>query len=151
MNINTIISIPIFGALDALYLNYSGGFFNEVIKNIQGTDLKLKIYPTILCYVFLVFALNYFIISKNASADDAFLLGLSIYAVYEFTNFAIIDKWPVKAVVMDTLWGGILFYLTTYLTYNIKNRPNSIIFRSILNILYTLGVGAIPATEIPIA
>ena len=151
MNINTIISIPIFGALDALYLNYSGGFFNEVIKNIQGSDLKLKIYPTILCYVFLVFALNYFIISKNASADDAFLLGLSIYAVYEFTNFAIIDKWPVKAVVMDTLWGGILFYLTTYLTYNIKNRPNSIIFRSILNILYTLGVGAIPATEIPIA
>ena len=82
MNINTIISIPIFGALDALYLNYSGGFFNEVIKNIQGSDLKLKIYPTILCYVFLVFALNYFIISKNASADDAFLLGLSIYAVY---------------------------------------------------------------------
>tara|TARA_B100001093_G_scaffold455312_1_gene465311 strand:- start:306 stop:761 length:456 start_codon:yes stop_codon:yes gene_type:complete len=151
MNINTIISIPIFGALDALYLNYSGGFFNEVIKNIQGSDLKLKIYPTILCYVFLVFALNYFIISKNASADDAFLLGLSIYAVYEFTNFAIIDKWPVKAVIMDTLWGGILFYLTTYLTYNIKNRPNSIIFRSILNILYTLGVGAIPATEIPIA
>ena len=151
MNINTIISIPIFGALDALYLNYSGGFFNEVIKNIQGSDLKLKIYPTILCYVFLVFALNYFIISKNASADDAFLLGLSIYAVYEFTNFAIIDKWPVKAVIMDTLWGGILFYLTTYLTYNIKNRPNSIIFRSILNILYTLGIGAIPATEIPIA
>ena len=151
MNINTIISIPIFGALDALYLNYSGGFFNEVIKNIQGSDLKLKIYPTILCYVFLVFALNYFIISKNASTDDAFLLGLSIYAVYEFTNFAIIDKWPVKAVIMDTLWGGILFYLTTYLTYNIKNRPNSIIFRSILNILYTLGVGAIPATEIPIA
>ena len=151
MNINTIISIPIFGALDALYLNYSGGFFNEVIKNIQGSDLKLKIYPTILCYVFLVFALNYFIISKNASADDAFLLGLSIYAVYEFTNFAIIDKWPVKAVIMDTLWGGILFYLTTYLTYNIKNRPNSIIFRSILNILYTLGVGAIPATEIQIA
>ena len=128
MNINTIISIPIFGALDALYLNYSGGFFNEVIKNIQGTDLKLKIYPTILCYVFLVFALNYFIISKNASADDAFLLGLSIYAVYEFTNFAIIDKWPVKAVVMDTLWGGILFYLTTYLTYNIKNRPNTLKF-----------------------
>ena len=90
MDLKTIISIPVFGALDALYLYYSSGFFNETIRNIQGSDLKLKIYPTILCYVFLVFSLNYFIISRNASADEAFLLGLSIYAVYEFTNFAII-------------------------------------------------------------
>ena len=149
MDLKTVISIPIFGALDALYLNYSSGFFNETIKNIQGSDLKLKIYPTILCYVFLVFSLNYFIISRNASADEAFLLGLSIYAVYEFTNFAIIEKWPLKAVIMDTLWGGILFYLATHLTYNIKSRTNNMLFRSILNILYTIGIGAIPIENIP--
>ena len=149
MNINTVISTVIMGSLDALYLNYSGSFFNEVIKNIQGSDIKIKIYPTISCYVFLVFAVNYFIISKNASPDDAFLLGLSIYAVFDLTNHAIIDKWPIKAVIIDSLWGGILFYLTTYLTYNIKKRPNSIIFRSVLNILYTLGIGAIPS-EIPV-
>ena len=96
-------------------------------------------------FVFLVFVINYFIISKNASPDDAFLLGLSIYAIYDLTNYAIIDNWPIKAVIIDTLWGGILFYLTTYFTYNIKKRPNSIIIRSVLNILYTIGVGGLPS------
>jgi len=149
MNINTVISTIILGSLDSLYLNYAGSFFNEVINNIQGSNIKIKVYPTILCYVFLVFVINYFIISKNASPDDAFLLGLSIYAIYDLTNYAIIDNWPIKAVIIDTLWGGILFYLTTYFTYNIKKRPNSIIIRSVLNILYTIGVGGLPS-EIPI-
>ena len=61
--------------------------------------------------------LNYFIIDKKKSIADAFLLGIVIYGVYESTNYAILDKWNTKAVAMDTLWGGILFALTTKATY----------------------------------
>ena len=48
---------------------------------------------------------------------DAFLLGIVIYGVYESTNYAILKNWNIKAVALDTLWGGILFALTTKVTY----------------------------------
>ena len=66
-----------------------------------------------------IFGINYFIIKPKRSISDAFLLGLVIYGTYETTNWAIFTKWSVKTVIIDTLWGGILFALTTHLTYMI--------------------------------
>ena len=51
---------------------------------------------------------------------DAFLLGLVIYGIYEFTNKAILTKWTYTTVVMDTVWGGILFASVTFLTYQLE-------------------------------
>jgi len=48
---------------------------------------------------------------------DAFLLGVFVYGVYETTSLALLRKWRPTTVLIDTLWGGILFALTTYLTY----------------------------------
>jgi uncharacterized membrane protein len=39
-----------------------------------------------------------------------------IYGVYETTNYAIIKKWSPYAIVLDTVWGGILYTLVTYFT-----------------------------------
>ena len=41
--------------------------------------------------------------------------------VYETTNKAIIKNWTWKTVMIDGIWGGILFSLTTFLTYKIQN------------------------------
>jgi uncharacterized membrane protein len=48
---------------------------------------------------------------------DAFILGIVIYGVYETTNYAIFDKWNIQALTLDTLWGGILFAITTKIVY----------------------------------
>jgi uncharacterized membrane protein len=42
-------------------------------------------------------------------------LGLFVYGVYETTNHAIFKKWYYKTLVMDTLWGAVLFSLSVYL------------------------------------
>lgn len=89
--------------------------FNILVKNIQGKPLKLKIIPTIFCYIFLVSSLYYFIISKNGSLFDAFILGFLIYGVYETTNLAIFNNWNLTVSIIDILWGGILFSSTIYL------------------------------------
>ena len=103
--------------LDSVYLNLVKSYYNYQIKSVQGSDLKINLLAAILCYVFLVFGLNYFIIRENKSVKDAFLLGLTIYAVYELTSMALLKKWFWLTVIMDTTWGGILFGLTTYLVY----------------------------------
>ena len=51
---------------------------------------------------------------------DAFILGVVIYGVYETTNYALFDKWSLKAVILDTIWGGSLFALTTMILQRIR-------------------------------
>jgi len=115
--IEIIFTFVIFILLDSLYLSLMRDYFDNQIQIIQGTKINLKIYPAIICYIALVFGLYYFIISKNNSILDAFLLGIVIYSVYETTNLALINKWTIKTAIIDTLWGGILFSLTTFLIY----------------------------------
>ena len=103
--------------IDSIYLHSFSGFFNKIVNDIQGSDIKLKYDGAILCYITMVLGLKYFIIDEKKPIKDAFLLGLLIYSVFEFTNYAILDKWNLKAVLIDSIWGGILFAISTYLYY----------------------------------
>lgn len=105
----------IFTLIDSVYLYSMSGKFQSMIKNIQGSELKMQIFPTIFCYIFLVFLLYYFIIYKQQTVLDAFLLGLAVYGVYETTNLAIFKNWDPLIGLVDTIWGGILFSLTVYI------------------------------------
>ena len=64
--------------------------------------------------------INYFIIKEGKSVFDAFLLGLVIYMVYDATNLALLKNWKLSTLVIDGLWGGILFAITTYIVYKLK-------------------------------
>jgi uncharacterized membrane protein len=112
-----LISAIVMLLLDFIYLSIFANFFNQLIKSIQGSEIKFNILGAVICYILLIGGLNYFIISKKKSISDAFILGVVIYGVYESTNLAIISKWSMKALALDTIWGGILFALTTKITY----------------------------------
>jgi uncharacterized membrane protein len=103
--------------LDSVYLSIFSEFFNNVVQQVQGSRIKFKLSGAILCYMLLIGGLYYFIISRNKSVKEAFILGIVIYGVYESTTYALLDKWSPQAVLIDTLWGGILFALTTAITY----------------------------------
>jgi uncharacterized membrane protein len=79
----------------------------------------MNLTSAILCYFFLVFGLYYFIIKDRRPIIDAFLLGLVIYMVYETTNKAIFKNWTWLTVLLDGVWGGVLFATTTYITYKL--------------------------------
>jgi uncharacterized membrane protein len=115
-----LLSAIIFVTLDYFYLGLMRGYFENQVKLVQGTPLKMNLLGAIICYIFLIIGLNYFIIKPNKSIQDAFLLGLVIYAVFETTNLALFQKWSWLTVIMDTLWGGVLFALTTFLVSKLK-------------------------------
>ena len=105
--------------IDTGYLYSMKNFFNNQIKLVQGSDIQMNIYAAMLCYIALVYGLYYFIIRDRRGVFDAFLLGLVIYSVYDLTTLALLKNWFVKTAVIDSLWGGILFAMTTGLVYRL--------------------------------
>jgi uncharacterized membrane protein len=119
MIINIIYIAIIMLVIDSIYLTLIKGFFNKQIKTIQGSDIKLNYLGAVICYPIMIFGLYYFIIKNkknyNKMIIDAVILGWVIYGVYESTNLAVFKKWDLKTVLVDGIWGGILFGLTTYI------------------------------------
>lgn len=107
-------------ALDSVYLSTIGGpLFSTMVRNIQKEDMKIDIYGVLGSYILIIMVLYKFIIMDRRSPNDAFILGFCVYGIYEFTNIAIFKNYKWIAAIVDTLWGGILFYTATYITYKI--------------------------------
>ena len=115
-----LLSAIVFISIDFVYLNVMKGYFENQVKNVQGSSLKVNYLGVAICYIFLIAGLNYFIIKPRKSVNDAFLLGLVIYGVYETTNYALFSNWSIVTVIMDTLWGGVLFGSTTFIVEKLR-------------------------------
>jgi len=122
-----IIAAIIMILLDFSFIQFNRALFSKQIEDVQGRPSKLKMSGAILCYASMIFALYWFIIRRDAPIIDAFILGASLNAVYEFTNYTFLTNWRPEIVVMDILWGGVLFSTTTYLT-NLSYEPISDLF-----------------------
>jgi uncharacterized membrane protein len=118
--IQYLLTAIIFVILDGTYLNLIKGYFNKQVKSIQGSDIQINIVATGLTYVVLIYGLNYFIIRKHKSVQEAALLGFFTYAVYELTNLSLFKNWNITTVIIDTTWGTVLFSLTTAIVYKIS-------------------------------
>jgi len=116
-----IISAIAMLVLDFVYLSINKKLFEDQIRSIQRVALQINIIGVILCYIFLIGGLYYFILMKRRPILDAFLFGLVIYGVYETTNIATFKKWSPFVAILDTLWGGVLMAATTFITYKLSN------------------------------
>jgi uncharacterized membrane protein len=115
-----LLSAIVMISLDFVYLSVMKSYFMNQVKNVQGSALKINYFGAAICYIFLIAGLNYFIIKPRKSVSDAFLLGLVIYGVYETTNYALFSNWSIVSVIIDTLWGGLLFASTAYIVEKLR-------------------------------
>jgi len=103
----TVITIfVLFVLLDMLFFWVNRSFLDKTIRSVQHKPPQVRWAGALLCYTALTAILYH---SLRLSYAKTFGLGASIYAVYEGTNYAIFQDWPATMVVLDTLWGGILF------------------------------------------
>ena len=117
-----LVSAIILVCIDMVYLKTFGNYFSKQVSQVQGSEMQVNYLAAVICYIFLIIGLNYFIIKPRRSVNDAFLLGIVIYGVYETTNWTILKNWSAVSVVIDTLWGGILFALTTFIVNGFRMR-----------------------------
>lgn len=111
----------VFVLLDGIYLNFFKDYFNQQVKDVQGSPIQFNFMAAAITYIFLIYGLNYFIIQKRRSVADAATLGFVIYGVYEFTTLTLLKNWHILTVIMDTTWGAVLFGLTTAIIYKLKD------------------------------
>ena len=120
---NQFFELLLYGILlvvvDSLYLSRISVPFGKMVEQIQKKPMKMKIGPAVIVYLALVGAWYFFIyreMKKRSFGENigrAALLGLFIYAVYDFTNLALIDGYRLDLAIIDSVWGSTLFALTT--------------------------------------
>ena len=116
-----VISSVLLVLVDCIYLYFIGKpVFDKTVAAIQNSALVVNMPPAIFTYILMAILLNYFIISVNKSPFDAFILGFCAYGIFDFTNMAIFKKYNLKTAITDTLWGAILFFTVTSITYYVK-------------------------------
>jgi uncharacterized membrane protein len=112
-----LILAVVFVVIDAVYLTSVSGYFNSVVRRVQGSPIQMDLLAAVLCYAFLVGGLYYFIIRERRTWKEASLLGLVVYGVYETTTKAVLKNWDWFTVLIDTVWGTVLFGVSTVATY----------------------------------
>ena len=117
-----VVSSVLMIIIDTVYLYFVGkSVFDKTVAAIQNSSLVVNIAPAVFTYILMAILLNYFIISVHKSAFDAFILGFCTYGIFDFTNMAIFKKYNLKTAITDTLWGAILFFSVTTITYYLQN------------------------------
>jgi uncharacterized membrane protein len=113
-----IIYILLF-VLDQPYIQFlAKPMYQKMINTIQKEPLNVKIIGVIIAYMFMTLAFYKIV---NNSYSNAFFLGLSMYGVYNFVNYAVLNDYLLSSALIDTIWGSILYMITLYVYRKIKN------------------------------
>jgi uncharacterized membrane protein len=96
--------------------------YTKMIPQIQKSPMRVRYFPAFLSYMTIIIPVFFFSlpnIRKETRLRDALFyggfLGACMYGMFSFTNYALIDNWDTTVVFLDTLWGGILYTLVSYI------------------------------------
>jgi uncharacterized membrane protein len=108
------LTLGVFLAVDLLWLGV-------VARGFYQTQLRPFLSPTVnwpaafVFYLLYVVGILIFAVLPGLAADSlavaagwGALFGFFTYATYELTNLATLKNWPLKVVLVDTIWGVVL-------------------------------------------
>ncbi len=96
--------------VDLFWLATGGIFARQMTQRIQGHPIEFRFISAVVVYLVMAYMLL-----QVTSYKQAFMYGASIYAVYDFTNYALLSQYDLKFAIADTLWGGVLFTVAFHL------------------------------------
>jgi len=105
--------------LDLIFLSLNSDSLSNQITLVQRVVPQIRYEGAVICYALVIAVIYYFILKDHKSPTEAFFLGAIINGIYETTNYATLKKWKIETVAKDTIWGGLLFAVTTWATYKI--------------------------------
>ncbi len=114
--------------LDLLWLGVvARGFYQRELGHLMRADVKW--FPAILFYVIFVAALTVVVampaIEKRSLATAAMtgaLFGLAAYAAFDLTGLALLKDFPMRAAVIDLVWGTVLATVVSVVQHVVGRR-----------------------------
>jgi len=119
-----LLLMPVFLALDLLWLGVLMKTFYQLelgdLARRQGDALAPRWGAAIVVYILIPAGMVLFVrpqLNPSSSVGAAFLwgavYGLVVYGVYDFTNWAVLEKWTARMTFADIAWGCTLCGLST--------------------------------------
>lgn len=113
----TLIFASVMLAIDIPWITF---VMSRLYKNVFS--IKINIFAAFIAYLCMI--LTYpFIISKFNSLEEqikvSIVLGLATFGTYGFTLAAIYNKYPFFIAITETIWGIVLYSVTTIITYKL--------------------------------
>jgi uncharacterized membrane protein len=100
--------------VDIPWLTLVGGPYGDMVQKIQGGK-PMVARPLAGLPVYLAMA---YLVGKASSVQEAFFIGATTYAVYDFTAMVVFKEYTLGIALADTLWGGLLFGIV----YSLKKK-----------------------------
>lgn len=109
-----------------------------IAKNIYAQNIGILLrksgeamtpiwWAAILVYVLITIGILFFVLPKahgNYLLALAYgvLFGMITYGIYDFTNYAVLARWPLHITFIDLIWGMTLCGLASLFSAFIQNR-----------------------------
>jgi len=113
-------------ALDIGWLLFRQNAHEQLFQAIQGSPIQPRWIPALLIYVLLPIAV-YAVAVKDSTTQStalvrAFLVGLTLYAFYDLTNYATFTQWTLSMTLTDIAWGTTLCTVGGFIGWSLQNR-----------------------------
>lgn len=109
-------------ALDAVWLTLRADYHRRLFTAVQGgIPIEVRLLPAAGVYLLLAAALLFVALKDAQSIVDAArrgaLVGGTMYAFYDLTNYATLKNYTLAMTVSDIVWGTVLCGAVTAVTY----------------------------------
>ena len=107
-----LLSICIILISNFVFFKLNKKLFNKQITKVQRVIHNTNYTAYFLTQFVITVGYLYLIVEKNGSPFDAFIYGFIIYGYSQLINMASFKHWKLHTIIINTLWGSGLFYLT---------------------------------------
>lgn len=104
MGTKFLVAMLLLFVIDLLWLSTAGQYSVAMHTRIQGSPVVFRYLAAVPVYIAMAWLLL-----QTKSVEQAGLTGVSAYAIYDFTSYALLKNYEVGMAVADSLWGGVLF------------------------------------------
>ena len=115
--------------IDSIWLYFNYNNYNRLVIKVQGSPISVNLIGALLSYLTVLIGIFAFSIPmikfhiKENNNQSLFILclkyggglGLIMYGIFNSTNMGIFKNYQSFMAGLDTLWGTILFTLSSYL------------------------------------
>ena len=122
-----ILCIVVSILVDVPYLYLNADLFKKKTMQISGMEYpKNRYYSALIIYIFIAIGISVFILPKIDTTKSTMvrlrdcliyggLFGMVAYSMFDFTAHFMFKQWDIYISIMDTIWGGLLFTITSFI------------------------------------